>query len=183
MSLPHALLGLISYHPATGYEIKGIFDKSIHFFWNATLPQIYRTLSQMQAQGWLTVTVEHQEGRPSRKVYSVTASGREEMRRWLAEAPDIPSPRLALLIKVFFGNQGDPAVLRAHLEAWRAHHAALLEAYDQKVSPAIPGYAAMAGVVEDASFWALTLDFGRRYAAMVVEWCDAALTVITHQSP
>lgn len=46
MSLPHALLGLLNYRPATGYELKGTFTKSIHFFWNATLPQIYRTLKQ-----------------------------------------------------------------------------------------------------------------------------------------
>lgn len=175
MSLPHALLGLLGYRPATGYELKGIFQKSIHFFWNATLPQIYRTLNQMQAQGWLTVTVEHQEGRPSRKVYTVTGAGREEMRRWLAKAPDVPSPRLPLLIKVFFGNQGDPAVLRAQLEAWRAYHVSLLKAYEEEVRPVIPEYAFLAGALEDAPYWALTLDFGRRYAAMVVEWCDAAL--------
>ena len=54
MSLPHALLGLINYQPTTGYELKATFNRSIHFFWNATLPQIYRTLNQMEKKGWLT---------------------------------------------------------------------------------------------------------------------------------
>src|SRR3974377_1257947 len=101
MSLPHALLGLINYKPATGYELKATFKESIHFFWNATLPQIYRTLNEMEAKGWLTYTVEHQDGKPSRKVYQVTKSGRGEFLRWLGEPAEETAHRHALMIKVF----------------------------------------------------------------------------------
>ena len=59
MSLPHALLGLISYQPSTGYELRTTFTESVQFFWSATLPQIYRTLNQMESQGWLTVRLNH----------------------------------------------------------------------------------------------------------------------------
>jgi DNA-binding PadR family transcriptional regulator len=52
VSLSHALLGLINCKPTTGYELKATFNKSIHFFWNATLPQIYLTLNQMKKKGW-----------------------------------------------------------------------------------------------------------------------------------
>jgi DNA-binding PadR family transcriptional regulator len=110
VSLPHAILGLINYRPATGYDVKNTFKKSIHFFWNATLPQIYRTLRQMEADGWVTSVVEHQDGKPSRKIYHVTGSGQQEFARWLTQPPEAPEPRSSMLVKVFFGNrEGGPS--------------------------------------------------------------------------
>jgi len=133
MSLPHALLGLLNYQPATGYELKATFERSIHFFWNATLPQIYRTLNDMERTGWVEVTIEHQDGKPSRKIYSVTPAGREELRRWLAEAPELPVTRSPLLVKVFFGNRTEPEILTGHLQDLRESTAALLKRYEEEV--------------------------------------------------
>ena len=174
MSLPHTLLGLLNYHPATGYEIKAAFEQSVHFFWNATLPQIYRTLNNMEEQGWLAVTVEHQDGKPSRKVYRVTDSGGEEFRRWLAEPPEVIQPRSPMLIKVFFGKQMDPDDLKRLLAQWRDHHCQLLKKYEE-VLPVIQHYQGLTGAGEDARYWAMTLDFGRRHAQMVVEWCGSTI--------
>jgi PadR family transcriptional regulator, regulatory protein AphA len=175
MSLPHALLGLINYKPATGYDLKTTFKNSIHFFWNAALPHIYRILKQMEGQGWITVTVEHQEGKPSRKVYQVTESGRQELQRWLVEPLEMPEHRLPLLVKVFFGNQMPPDQIREHLKRWREFHAEVLQKFDREVPPIIQQYASKAGGARDPYYWGLTLDFGRRHARMVVEWCDQSL--------
>ncbi len=175
MSLPHALLGLLNYRPATGYELKATFTNSIHFFWDATLPQIYRTLKQMEGSGWLNVTVEHQDGRPSRKVYHVTDMGRKELQRWLNEPFDMPEPRNAMLIKVFFGNQMDPTQFAAHLEKLQKHHTNLLERYESEAIPIIERYAEATGALKDARYWNLTLDFGRRRSQMVLDWCKAVL--------
>jgi DNA-binding PadR family transcriptional regulator len=172
MSLPHALLGLLNYHPATGYELKTAFNESIHFFWNATLPQIYRTLKQMEEKKWLTVTVEHQDGKPSRRIYRVTDTGQGELRRWLREVPEIPEHREPMLIKVFFGNQVEPEHFRFHVQRYREYYAGLLRRYDQEIKPAIEQAAKLAGAGDDARYWGLTLDFGRRYAKMVLDWCD-----------
>lgn len=180
MSLPHALLGLLNYRPATGYELKATFTNSIHFFWDATLPQIYRTLKQMEGSGWLDVTVEHQDGRPSRKVYHVTDTGRKELRRWLNEPFDMPDPRNAMLIKVFFGNQMDPTRFAAHLEELQKRHASLLERYQKEIIPVIERYAEATGAFKDARYWNLTLDFGRRHAQMVLDWCKAVLPSLDH---
>jgi len=175
VSLPHALLGLIHYGPATGYELKATFDNSIHFFWNATLPQIYRTLSQMEEKGWLTLKVEHQNGKPSRKVYDVTKAGREEFKRWLSEPPEMPELRNAMLIKIFFGNHMQPSQFAAHLKAWREHHENLLKRYEEEVPSVIQKCVLDTGAVDDAPYWALTLDYGKRMDRMVLEWCDEVL--------
>jgi DNA-binding PadR family transcriptional regulator len=175
MSLSHALLGLVTYRPATGYELKTAFNESIHFFWNATLPQIYRTLKQMEEKRWLTVAIEHQDGKPSRKIYHVTEAGRKELQEWLQVDPKIPEPREPMLIKVFFGNQMDPGHFLSHLQGWRDYHAGLLQKYEEEVTPIIEHYAKQTGAVEDARYWSFTLDFGRRHAKMVVDWCDEIL--------
>ena len=175
MSLPHALLGLLRYRPATGYELKTAFNESIHFFWDATLPQIYRTLNQMEENGWLTAKVEHQEKKPSKKIYRVTDAGIGELRRWLAEPLAPAEPRLPALIKIFFGSQMSREQLTEHLRQWRDRHAAMLERFDTEVEPVIAQYGKRIGSPEEVGNWGLTLDFGRRYARMVVDWCDAAL--------
>jgi PadR family transcriptional regulator, regulatory protein AphA len=175
MSLPHALLGLINYRPATGYGLKAAFKESIGHFWDATLPQIYRTLNQMETGGWLTATFQHQDGKPSRKVYQITDAGRREFLRWLAEPAEVPQPRHPLLIKVFFGNQMDPERLAEHLRQCRENHARLLGKYEKEVAPRIGEYADLTGAREDASCWKLTLDYGMRNARMTVDWCDQAL--------
>jgi PadR family transcriptional regulator AphA len=178
MSLPHALLGLINYRPSTGYDLKATFKRSIYFFWNATLPQIYRTLNHMESKGWLTSTVEHQKGKPSRKVYYVTDTGRQEFFRWLAEPAEIVEPRQPMLVKVFFGNQLAPDQIAGHLERWREYHAGLLKKYEKEAEPAIEQYAPLTGASEDAYYWKLTLDFGRRRAQMIIDWCDQILRTL-----
>ncbi|OPY68044.1 MAG: hypothetical protein A4E57_01970 [Syntrophorhabdaceae bacterium PtaU1.Bin034] len=178
MSLPHALLGLINYKPATGYELKARFEQSVHFFWNAGLPQIYRSLNEMKLKGWLSLTVQHQDGRPSRKVYSLTQSGREELLRWLSEPGEMSESRHQLMIKVFFGNQSGMDSLADHIKGWRDHHLAMVRTYETNASSLLERYAALVGSPGDAFCWGLTLDYGKRHAQMVVEWCDQALKEI-----
>ena len=175
MSLPHAILGLINYRPATGYDVKNTFKKSIHFFWNATLPQIYRTLRQMEADGWVTSVVEHQDGKPSRKIYHVTDSGQREFARWLAQPPEAPEPRSSMLVKVFFGNRMSPEQFARQVTQWREYHVAVLERFEKEVPPVVTDYSTRMGSDADARYWRFTLDFGRRHAQMVIEWCDQVL--------
>jgi PadR family transcriptional regulator, regulatory protein AphA len=175
MSLPHALLGMISYGPATGYELKAWFTKSIAHFWNATLPQIYRTLSHLKSNGWVTFEVRHQEGKPSRKVYKLTETGSAELLRWLMEAPEIRQPKHPMLLKLFFGNRMDRNVVKGHIQAWREHHACLLARYEADVIPVIERTKTSWDMAEEGRFWSHTLDYGKRHAKMTVEWCDEVL--------
>ena len=179
MSLPHALLGLINYRPATGYDLKVAFDNSIHFFWNATLPQIYRTLNDMESKGWLAATFEHQEGKPSRKIYRVMPAGLDELKRWLVTPTEPPEARHPMLVKTFFGNQMERGLFREVLVQWRDYHVKLLKTYEERVVPVIDRYAELTGAVDDALYWTFALDFGRRHAQMNIEWCEATLKALS----
>ena len=175
MSLPHALLGLINYQPSTGYDLKNKFQKSIHFFWNAALPHIYRSLKQMENQGWIASNIEQQSGKPNRKVYRITGEGKKELLHWLAEPPEELEMRHTMLVKVFFGKQLPPERLAEHLKNWREYNVNLLKQYETEVMPIIQRQSEKSCYAEDSNYWGLSLDYGIRHARMVIDWCDQAL--------
>ncbi len=71
---------------------------------------------------------------PNRKVYHITDSGREELRRWLCTPTEPEDPRVPLLIKVFFAGQLADEEAVALLEAYEARLRARLE----RVCPGFP---------------------------------------------
>ena len=81
--LKYGVLGLLSYGDMTGYEIMSIFRDSLAFFWNASTSQIYRELQHLEDGGLATSCVQEQDGRPNRRVYSITEAGRGELSCWL----------------------------------------------------------------------------------------------------
>lgn len=175
MSLPHALLGLINYQPSTGYDLKNKFQKSIHFFWNAALPHIYRSLKQMEKEGWIASTIEQQTGKPNRKVYRITGEGKKELLHWLNEPPEKLEMRHPMLVKVFFGKQLPPERFAEFIKNWREYYLKLLKKYETEVLPVIQRQSEKASYAEEANYWGLSLDYGIRHTRMVIEWCDQAL--------
>ncbi len=107
MALEHAILVSLSERAASGSDLTRRFDASIGYFWTATHQQIYRVLAKMEAQGWVTVEVVPQADRPTKKMYAVTAAGREELRRWINE-PTIGNPvRSDIGVKLRGASLGD----------------------------------------------------------------------------
>jgi DNA-binding PadR family transcriptional regulator len=107
MALEHAILVSLSERAASGLELTRRFDKSIGFFWSATHQQIYRVLGRMENDGWVHSTVVPQQGRPAKKVYDVTDSGRAELQRWLAEPTASDPLRSDLMVKFRAASYGD----------------------------------------------------------------------------
>jgi PadR family transcriptional regulator AphA len=107
MSLQYAILGLLTYKPMTGYELKSLIDKSVNFFWTAQQSQIYRELKALEVSGYVTSHVEPQEGRPDRKVYKITPNGDGVLQTWLEKFPNTLSSavRDEISIRFFFGSR------------------------------------------------------------------------------
>lgn len=106
MSLQYALLGLLSYRPMTGYDLKKMFDDSINNFWAASLSQIYRELGALENKGYLTSAVEKQNDRPDKKIYNITDTGRGAFREWITNFPEKLSKekRDEFTLRLFFGS-------------------------------------------------------------------------------
>lgn len=82
MSLPHVILTVLSTRDATGYDITKEFSSSIGYFWKASHQQVYRELNKMAQSGQVTCVLEPQEGKPDRKIYSITDAGRTALGEW-----------------------------------------------------------------------------------------------------
>ncbi len=178
MSLKHALLGFLNYQPMTGYDLKQHFDRSIYYFWNAKLSQIYPTLTRMREDGWLTMEVDYQENRPNRKVYHITEDGRGELNRWLQEPVDMAPVRDAFLIKIFFGGKLEAEEMLTQLRHHLTLHQEQLAAYQLTVRGTIRQSVEITGLERDGLFWNLTLEMGVKYEQGWIEWCQEAIEKI-----
>jgi DNA-binding PadR family transcriptional regulator len=122
-TLRFIILGLLGAHPMSGYDIKRAFDRSLATYWNAGNSQIYTILKALAVRGLVSSELILQEGRPNRRVYTLTQAGRAELDAWLSE--DVPArfTKDEFLTKLFFCGQTSDAVALRHLEE---HRAALL---------------------------------------------------------
>ncbi|EEX38125.1 predicted transcriptional regulator [Vibrio metschnikovii CIP 69.14] len=93
MSLPHVILTVLSTRDATGYDITKEFSASIGYFWKASHQQVYRELNKMGQQGLVTCVLEPQDGKPDRKVYSITEAGRRALGEWFDQPTAHPTVR------------------------------------------------------------------------------------------
>lgn len=173
MSLDHAILGLLHVRPKTGYDLKKTFDRSLNHFWPAQQSQIYRTLARLAEQGFVSSEVIPQQGRPNRRLYSLTPAGRRELGGWLS-ADDRPGPwRSRFLVHVYLaGLQTDEEVLgllNAELDWARSE---LTELEELAALPSGPY-----GVEHprESFFWYLPLDYGLGSLRSHIAWLERAV--------
>lgn len=112
MSLELAILGFLSEHPRSGYDLKTrCFDDTLRAFWTADQAQIYRTLERMRDSRLVAFTRRRQSGKPDRKVYEITQSGLDALATQLPLTTPLPSARDAFLVQLHFSAKlGDTAI-------------------------------------------------------------------------
>ena len=172
MALEHALLVALGERPASGLELARRFEKSIGFFWQATHQQIYRVLSRMEAQGWVTVEVVAQDGRPDKRVHTPSPAGREVLAEWLATPMPMEAFRSDVAVKLRGASYGDRATIAAHLAELRADHAARLAHYEQLEQQQFPHPDRLDDAARDQ--W-LVLRGGIRLERFWIEWITECL--------
>jgi PadR family transcriptional regulator, regulatory protein AphA len=112
VSLKHAILGLLSLQPQSGYDLRKVMDQSTSHFWPADQAQIYRTLALLATDGLVDVRDVAQSGKPDRREHRITAKGEQELDRWLASPVEYVPAREAFLLRLFFlGRLGVHPVL------------------------------------------------------------------------
>jgi len=155
----------------SGYDIRQLISQSIGHFWSESYGQIYPGLKRLAASGLVVKKTERRKGSPDRHVYSLTADGREHLRKWLKVPVGKEVPRNELLLKLFFGAQVSPDVSREHVQAY-------LELQQMQLRT----YAEIAKKLrkEEANdlqlpFWLMTLNMGRHRSAAMVKWCKETL--------
>ncbi|EAS41872.1 PadR family transcriptional regulator [Photobacterium profundum] len=117
MSLPHVILTVLCSRDATGYDITKEFSHSIGYFWKASHQQVYRELNKMAGNDQVTCQLEPQDGKPDRKVYSITDLGRQALLEWFQEPARNPTIRDEFSAKLLVCGVHNSEPMQQQLEA------------------------------------------------------------------
>lgn len=77
MNTKELLLSVLMTGPATGYDIKKVLEQEVSKVVDVTISNIYPALNELAAEGLVAYEKVEQENRPNKKVYAITAKGRD----------------------------------------------------------------------------------------------------------
>ncbi len=176
MSLPMGLLGLLNYLPMSGYDLKKMFDDSIHFFWAAQTSQIYRELKKLENNGDIGSEMEASSKGPYRKVYSITDQGRETLTNWLTSPPDQikEDVRNELNLRILFSSElgftKPIEQLKQQLALYEQELADLSE-----VEEKLQHYLQLTGRNDCGPYWRVALSKGKYITEANVKWAKDSI--------
>ena len=163
MSVPHALLALLTEGPKYGLRLQNEFQSRTGEVWPLNVGQVYTTLQRLERDGF--VETDDGEGARSRKRYRITATGHRELADWLRTPPDlVPPPRDELVIKVLVALQVPGTDIHELLQVHRRHVIELMQRYTK----------VKAAAAEDDVPLALVADAELFRLEAIIRWLDAA---------
>jgi DNA-binding PadR family transcriptional regulator len=163
VSVPHALLALLSEGPKYGLRLQNEFEAKTGEVWPLNVGQVYTTLQRLERDGLVETTDGDRER--SRKRYRITAAGAHELADWLRTPPDlVPPPRDELVIKVLVALQVPGTDVHEILQVHRRHVIEVMQSYTQIKAAAGEDELALA-LVADAELFRLEA---------IVRWLDSA---------
>jgi DNA-binding PadR family transcriptional regulator len=174
----YAILGLLSWRPMSGYDIRKVYEFSLGNFWTESYGQIYPILRQLEEEGLATRSTERAEGRPERNVYAITDAGRTTLQKWLAQPTEAHRFKVELLLKVLHGFQAPPSVIVDQISRFREEQEATLRRY---ADAAAELEKQRGGPFDHAvPYWLLTVRAGQLTSEAFLTWCDEALDTLRH---
>lgn len=179
MSLPHIILGMLRKKPKSGYDLKKELETTIHYFWEADISRIYRSLNDMQGKGWVEFETVIQEDSPNKKVYSLTKIGRTELQKWLAEPGKTSGTNKPFLAQLHFS---DAIPIEDQLQVMEARLASLKEeivelerrAANLNMPVPLPEDALRRGLIREM----FSLEYGIRTYRFEIEWTENIIRIL-----
>lgn len=145
MAAEHAILGLLALsESATGHG----YDLARQFSPEAPLGNVvrlepgmvYHHLKKLERLGWVSAVPEADPGRPARRLFALSAPGRAELGRWLAEpVARTREIRLDFLVKLYLALLLDPALAVRLVDEQREQCARLVESLANRQQRVQPG--------------------------------------------
>jgi PadR family transcriptional regulator, regulatory protein AphA len=170
----YVLLGLLSRRPLTGYDIKKTVETRLDYIWDLSNGQIYPTLKTLEKSGFITKKIETKETGPTRKVYSITTKGTEELKEWLALRAHPEVNRYEILLKLIFGEHSNLDTNIKHVQAFKERNTKLFETMRQFER----NLDAMPKQTEETFYVRLAVLLGKKISKASLEWADTALKML-----
>ena len=102
-STEYVLLGALMSGPKHGYEMMQFLEAGLEPTWRVGTSQLYALLKRLEQKGHLQSNLETQDTRPSRRIFTLTETGKKTFLDWL-KTPTIHVRhfRLEFISKLFF---------------------------------------------------------------------------------
>jgi DNA-binding PadR family transcriptional regulator len=168
-STAHVILGMLSWRPMSGYEIKSLVDKSTRNFWAASYGQIYPELRKLSAAGLIEGKADPHGGR-RRNVYRLTPAGGRELEAWLAVDAEVFETRDEGLLKLFFAEAGGSEAAIQALDAKRREHERVLARLEEIEASGRPD-----------GFAHEVLRYGIECNRWQAEWCERTMRELENE--
>jgi DNA-binding PadR family transcriptional regulator len=174
VSVPYALLALLSEGPKYGLRLQGEFESRTGEVWPLNVGQVYTTLQRLERDGLVESDEGGGEGEGSRKRYRITPVGARELDDWLRTPPAlVPPPRDELVIKVLVALEAPGIDVHEVLQAHRRQVIEVMQRYTQ----------VKAAAGEDDVPVALVADAELFRLEAIVRWLDAADVRLKRRQP
>jgi len=172
VSVPHALLALLSEEPKYGLRLQSEFEARTGEVWPLNVGQVYTTLQRLERDG--LVEASDGESERSRKQYRITSAGDRELAEWLrTPSALVPPPRDELVIKVLVALQVPGTDVHEILQVHRRRVIEVMQSYTQVKATTGENDVALA-LVADAELFRLEA---------IVRWLDAAEIRLKQRQP
>lgn len=166
--LEFIILGFLSYHTMSGYEIKQKIALSTANFYDASFGSIYPALKRLESRGNVCAS-EVVEGNKYKKYYEITETGKAVFRKWLEQPVGVSGAKQEHLVKMFFfGYLPKEQVIELLTEFIKN-----VEATSQELVRLEETIQGVAGFYPMA-----TLDYGKAFYRFLTGWCTELLEKI-----
>ncbi|HAT86821.1 PadR family transcriptional regulator [Cohaesibacter gelatinilyticus] len=117
MNVKGLCLAILFRGDTTGYDIrKASSEGDYSYFAEASFGSIYPALNRLEAEELVTCRLEPQEGKPARKVYSITDAGRQAFLEELSQPPKPDVFRSGFLLVAIYAKLLGPKVIEKALD-------------------------------------------------------------------
>ena len=116
-------LGALMDNEASGYEIRKLFeDGPFSAIYDVSFGSIYPALNVLLDRKWATCRVAQQDGRPDKKVYSLTPAGQAAFLEALSRTPAPDKMRSEMLFILSFGDNLSRSVVLELIDRYIADY-------------------------------------------------------------
>jgi len=179
--MEYVLLGLLALRAMSIYEIKKALERGITLFYSASFGSINAAIDRLLAKGWIEGEEKVEHGR-NKKVFHLTAAGREAFGEWLVSEIEEEKVKDPALTRLYFLGLA-PAeerirTLEAHVQRLRQLLGQLDSLHQQTASLDIAPE-----LQTIAKFQMLTLQYGREFYAFNIRWYENLLADLKQEQP
>lgn len=168
----YAILGLLSKHELSGYEMKEKINKISYFHWSESNAQLYPLLKELESQKLVKSYIDLSSGARKKRIYQITPEGLAHLIEWLKKPAVRSHYREEMLLKVALGQHLPKTTLLSHLENYKQQ----LKEQQQLLAEMTTHINQYHNNRKDYSYLHLTYDYAETILEAKLKWVEHAFT-------